>query len=88
MTLIERLEPEFLGYFDDANQTVPSYDPGLNVLCPVCLRDLCDPIKTISLMRWGDKRSYFFRIHKHCEGPEADKIEWSIIDAAKEARDG
>ena len=71
---------EFLGYFDDPTQQEPTFDPGVDISCPVCLRKLYDPMKTISLMKIGSNKSYFFRIHKHCSGPEADKIEWSIVD--------
>jgi hypothetical protein len=53
------------GYFDDYG-TVPTFDPGLDVNCPVCHKKLSDPMKTINLMLPGDKRSYFYRVHKPC----------------------
>ena len=54
------------GYFTDAAQTQPAFDPGLEVPCPVCGEHLSPPLKTISLMLEGDARSYFYRTHKSC----------------------
>lgn len=74
------------GYFDDPDQTVPAFDPGLEVPCPICLcRIDRQPVKTISLMGTNGNRSYFFRAHKHCWNGASDedktKIEHSLIDS-------
>ena len=80
------------GYFEVAGQVVPSYDPGLTCPCPICLRQLREwptkfgeQFKTISLMKEGDDRSYFFRAHKRCwdnaSEEEKNNIEHSLIDS-------
>lgn len=74
------------GFFDKADQITPAFDPGLDVLCPFCLRQLSAPMKTISFWLPGDARSYFYRSHKACyEGatPEAiSQIESAQIDTS------
>lgn len=72
------------GYFTDAGQTEPAYDPGLDVNCPVCQQRLAAPVKTISV-RADDARSYFYRVHKAChegltEAQESD-LDGLIVDA-------
>ena len=79
------------GFFDDSATTVPSYDPGISgVPCPVCLRDLSMPVKTISLMLAGDERSYFFRAHRSCwdaaTDAEREQIEHALIDSRADAK--
>lgn len=73
------------GYFDSARQTKPAFDPGSNILCPVCVTPLADPMKTISLMPVGGERSYFFRAHSTCwenaDSTIRQQIEGSVIDA-------
>ena len=56
----------WVGYYDDPAQTVPVFDPGLSAYCPVCLKSLIEPVKTISV--WGDPPEYslFYRAHKDC----------------------
>jgi hypothetical protein len=54
------------GYFESPLSDVPDYDPGLDVDCPVCYQRLSRPIKTISVMADGDRKSYFYRTHKAC----------------------
>lgn len=43
-------QAQIYGYFTDASQANPVFDPGLNVPCPICAHDL-DPVdvRTISL---------------------------------------
>lgn len=74
-----------VGFFERDDQQYPSYDPGLSVSCPICMRALAEPVKTISLMPMaGDSRSLFFRTHKHCweaaSAKEQSEIEGAIID--------
>ena len=76
------------GYFDSAHQTKPTFDPGLEALCPYCLRQLSRPVTTTSLMLPGDDRSFFYRAHKECGAnatPEQEmEIESSLIDSRAE----
>lgn len=74
------------GYFTDAAQTVPVYDPGLDTLCPICVMRLnAADVRTISLMVPDDSRSYFYRVHRSCHEPlsEAERIrvDGLLIDA-------
>jgi len=55
-----------VGYFNEANQTYPAFDPGLEVDCPVCNLPLSPAVVTISLMKKGGSRSYFYRVDKGC----------------------
>lgn len=72
------------GFFTEPGQTKAVYDPGLDVLCPLCLQKLERPVKTISLLLPGDSRSFFYRTHKHCYDTATDEavqeIESSLID--------
>ena len=74
---------KIFGYFSNDNQTTPEFDPGLDVLCPVCMLKLKKPIVTYSLLKPGDLRSYFYRVHKQCSGKcdEINRIESSLIDS-------
>jgi len=73
------------GYFDDPFQQSAAYDPGLTALCPHCLRVLDLPVITISLMRQGGPRSYFYRAHRNCHlranSADIQRVESSLIDA-------
>jgi hypothetical protein len=75
------------GYFDAPEQTIPAFDPGLEVQCPFCLIGLEEPMVCTSLMRvdrFGG-RSYFYRAHKPCKefATEDDivLVEAMVIDA-------
>lgn len=73
---------KIFGYFDAYGQTVPTYDPGLLVNCPVCGELLSAPLRTISLMVPRDTRSYFYRIHRACANPSVQSdIEGVFVDA-------
>lgn len=81
------------GYFDEPGQTKPTFDPGLDVLCPVCLRKLYeslaaprpDTVGSVSVLGEHSSRCYFFRFHKKCwdaASPETQqRIECAVIDA-------
>lgn len=83
------------GYFDNAAQLTPAYDPGLNVVCPICAVTVSEPLKTISLMvptkdgHWPE-RSYFYRTHKDCydrlDGAGKTRVDGLLIDAICSAR--
>jgi hypothetical protein len=70
-------EQLFYGWFDDADQTEPSYSPPLGGPCPLCGRNitlLVGDVRTHSLMYQSAsyaKRSYFYRTHRTCA--ERDK---------------
>ena len=78
------------GYFDDATQLEPVFDPGLDTCCPVCGDILRLPVKTISLMWLPDSsrqpdRSYFYRTHQQCydslDNNGKQRVDGVIIDA-------
>ena len=77
-------DQNIFGHFDAPDQTLPAYDPGLDVPCPICLERVGKHgICTISL-RGDDEKSYFFRAHKQCwDGAsleEQGQIEGALID--------
>jgi len=75
------------GYYTDATQTTPEYDPGLEAPCVICGKDLLpDDVRTISLMAVEDlkndedglhykpdTRSYFYRVHRSCHEPLSEE---------------
>ena len=68
----------YFGYFDSVT-TKPTFDPGIEVNCPICNNKLKRPMQTISFLCGG--KSYFYRIHKSCSNPESEqKIESIIVD--------
>jgi hypothetical protein len=69
---------KYFGYFD--SETIkPTFDPGVNVNCPICNKRLQRPIQTISFL--CKAKSYFYRIHKKCANLESEqKIESMIVD--------
>ena len=59
----------FYGWFDDASQTEPTYDPPRDAPCLLCGRRIvADDVRTHSLMHSGvyGARSYFYRTHRTC----------------------
>jgi hypothetical protein len=82
-------EHPLLGYYDRADQKEPTFNPGPDVPCVICYKPLCAPMKTISLLKPGASRSYFYRAHKACyEGLGEDEIgdlEWSMLNPPKGA---
>lgn len=59
----------FYGWFDDPNQTEPTYEPPRDAPCPFCgLRVHAGDVRTHSLMFKGEygPRSYFYRTHRTC----------------------
>jgi hypothetical protein len=59
----------FYGWFDDARQQAPSYDPPHDAPCPFCGLPLsADDVRTHSLIHQGEyaARSYFYRTHRTC----------------------
>lgn len=68
------------GYFDDPDQTVPAFDPGLDAPCPACLNVRLGnwPVVTISLMH---KRCY-----EQLTDDQRNMFDSDIIDAIMLAR--
>lgn len=60
------LRSQLFGYFEHEWETEPTHDAGLEVDCLFCLKRLAIPLKTISLQKMNDVRSYFYRCHKNC----------------------
>ena len=71
------------GYYDSPEQTEPAYDPGFEIMCPICLQQLDSPVVTVSLLAAGDTKNYFYRMHKRCFGSaseeEIQQIEDTIV---------
>lgn len=80
-----RQKPSIFGYFDHAEQTAPTFDPGLDALCPHCIQKLERPVRTISLLVPGDTRSFFYRVHRDCAQRATEQqvmeIESSLVDS-------
>lgn len=78
-------EPSIFGYFDQPEQTAPTFDPGLDALCPHCLQKLERPVRTISLLVPSDSRSFFYRVHRACAErateQQVTEIESSLVDS-------
>lgn len=81
------IRPDIFGYFNSPEDETPAHDPGTDTICPICVEKLSEPLKTISLMKRHDARSYFYRTHKGCyEGLTSEDIcnlESSLIDNIK-----
>ena len=80
----------FYGWFDDATQSAPSYDPPRNLPCLYCCEALSpDNVRTHSIMyKHGyANRSYFFRTHRTCDdaanshGRNLDDAIFAMIEA-------
>lgn len=79
------------GWFDTPGQTVPIFDPLLDAPCVYCGRAMTpDDVRTISMLRLGDTRSYFYRVHRSCDeaagAGTADGRIWNLIDAKEAAQ--
>lgn len=85
-----REEHPLLGYCDSATQKEPTFNPGLEVDCPICSEQLNrEDIRTISLMLMHNpNRSYFYRVHKSChEGlsqQEQDDLDSSFVENSQD----
>ncbi len=80
-------EKNIFGWYDNCHQVSPSFDPGLDVDCPFCDKQLeADPVhlKTISVIDSGGDKSYFYRAHRLCyvtaSVERVKKIESKIVD--------
>lgn len=80
------------GWFDEAGQEKPSYDPPHDAPCPYCLVPISeDDVRTHSLMMAGPhyaKRSYFYRTHATCDDTQSDTgMDGKIFDAIAKSGD-
>lgn len=81
-------ENAFYGWFDDASQEKPTFDPPHNAPCPFCgKRILGNDVATHSLMYRGEyaARSYFYRTHRTCADGDASRtaMDGFILDMIK-----
>lgn len=79
------IRKDVFGWFDDPFSETPTHDPGVeNGICPICSKGLNRPVKTISLMKDRDSRSYFYRAHKDCyenlSEEDVTQLDISLID--------
>ena len=81
--------PAHFGWYDRADQTEPTHEPGPDAPCPFCGvrvgRHAERPICTMSIMGMDRKRSYFYRAHKDCYKAAAPE---TVIDIESVAIDG
>jgi hypothetical protein len=68
----------FYGWFDDVEQTEPTYSPPLGGPCALCGKNIAwtDDIRTHNLMYQGAsyaKRSYFYYTHRSCAARDMTK---------------
>lgn len=74
----------YVGWYDDASQDAPAYDPPHDGPCIVCNKPLTpDDVRTCSLM-WEDRsggKSLFYRLHRTC-GDGLSEKEVALYDGA------
>lgn len=80
------MRTKYFGYFTSVNQSVPVYDPKNNVPCIVCEKPWeVENVCTVSLMKVGDSRSFFYRAHRKCyhslTPEEQTKYDSEVIDS-------
>jgi len=67
-------ENAFYGWFDDADQSTPTYEPPRDGPCPYCGTPVSgDDVRTHSLFAPSQyaARSYFYRTHRTCAEVES-----------------
>lgn len=79
----------FYGWFDDADQKRPTYDPPHVAPCPFCGKRIyqANNVKTHSLMYQTEygPRTYFYRTHKACadQDPTHTAMDGFVLDMVK-----
>lgn len=66
---------QFYGWYDDATQDKPTYEPPRDAPCPFCgCKVTPDDVGTTNIMYQGQyaARSYFYRMHRTCR--EKDRV--------------
>lgn len=57
----------------------PAVDPGLAVSCPLCMEPVAGkPVYINQIVRPGDSRLYFYRVHRSCYHSASEEDELSI----------
>lgn len=85
MDLAQPLTREAIGYYTDAAQTEPVFDPGL-CACPVCGAPLTeDDVRTVSMSPADPSEgqapiSAFYRLHRTCAVEGGDELQ-AALDA-------
>lgn len=83
---------QIYGWFDDASQAAPTYDPPHDAPCPFCGFKI-EPadVRTHSLMYQAPsyaKRSYFYRTHRTCDDAAGEKnMDGAILDMIARNKD-
>lgn len=82
---------QFYGWFDDASQTTPTYEPPRDAGCPFCGFPITpDDVRTHSLMYQAPsyaKRSYFYRTHRTCDDNSKEGMDGFILDMIARNKD-
>ena len=71
------MEQIFYGWFENAQDQTPAYEPPRDAPCPFCGKPVVEgDVRTHNLM-WAEKsyakRSYFYRTHRTCDEAAGDK---------------
>jgi len=74
-----------IGYFTDARQAAPTYDPPKDAPCLICERPITpDDVRTISVLWQNGDTSLFYRVHKSCHeiltAEESGKLDGLVLD--------
>ena len=75
----------FYGWFDDAEQSAPSYEPPRDAPCLFCGNQIhAEDVRTHSIFHRGEygARSYFYRTHRTCaeRDPTQTAMDGFVID--------
>lgn len=78
-------EQIFYGWFENAQDTLPAYEPPRDAPCPFCGRPVFEgDVRSHSLIhgeRSYAQRSYFYRTHRSCaEGNASLSMDGFILD--------
>jgi hypothetical protein len=81
-------QPRYVGWYDRADQTEPTFDPG-NVPCVVCHQPWTkDTVRTVCVT-WQDRhvhQSLFYRMHRTCADSltpkEVELYDGTVLDHA------
>lgn len=72
-----KIQENYFGYYDEATQTKPAYDPRKQAPCLICGKVWQDDdVRTLSIMaydKWRREKSWFYRVHKSCHEAMSDE---------------
>jgi hypothetical protein len=72
-----------LGYFDQPGQTIPAYDPPVDLPCPYCE----EPMNRFNIRTHGfmntrhRRRSWFFRTHRTCDEKASEEQKNKLFES-------